>query len=675
MAFTGVCLTMLLLVGCKTMQVRRNELAFASEHDFREQCQAHLDSAHSLLGELVNHTNENSTADTLAAYNNILAELDVCASSASLISQVHPDAHVRQDAEDCQKETSRFSTELSLDKRVFTALTSVDKKKLDGEASRMLSKTLKDFERAGVNKSGDIRAEVKDLQDKLVGIGQDFERNIREDVRFIEVKPSVLKGLPSDYIAARPAAKNGLVRITTDYPDYIPFMTYADDSAARKELWLKFIGRAFPKNISVLKAMIDTRYALAKLLGYASYAELVTEDKMIKTPKHAREFIGEIAAMAKPIADKEYAVLLAAKRAMEPGAEVVFGYERAFLEEKVRRHNYALNSQELRPYFEANRVREGLLELTGDLFGVRYVKLTGEPVWHPSVMAYDVVNRDDSKRIGRIFLDLYPRADKFKHAAQFTIQSGIKGVRLPEGVLVCNFAEPKPDVPAFMDHDQVVTFFHEFGHLMHHIFGGQQKWVRFSGVATEWDFVEAPSQLFEEWAWNAKVLQRFAKHHESGEPIPATLVERMRAADEFGKGLDARQQMFFAALSLEYYDRNPSSFEPAGLLKELQAKYSAFPYVEGTNFQLNFGHLEGYSALYYTYMWSKVIAKDMFSAFEKEGLLNAKTALKYRQTVLDQGGAHDAEELVRHFLGRPYRFDAFRKWLLSSEGLKDKLKM
>jgi thimet oligopeptidase len=207
-----------------------------------------------------------------------------------------------------------------------------------------------------------------------------------------------------------------------------------------------------------------------------------------------------------------------------------------------------------------------------------------------------------------------------------------------------------------MDHDQVVTFFHEFGHLLHHVMAGNQKWIRFSGVSTEWDFVEAPSQLFEEWAWDPQVLQRFTK-------IPTELVTRMRAADEFGKGIDARQQMFYAAMSLQYYRKDPSSFEPLELLKTLQAKYSHFPYVEGNHFNLSFGHLVDYSAMYYTYMWSKVIAKDLLTPFKQGGMLNTEAARRYRHMILEQGGSKDANELVNDFLGRPYQFDAFREWL------------
>jgi thimet oligopeptidase len=239
------------------------------------------------------------------------------------------------------------------------------------------------------------------------------------------------------------------------------------------------------------------------------------------------------------------------------------------------------------------------------------------------------------------------------------LASGQAGRALPEGALVCNF----PKAPSLLEHSEVVTFFHEFGHLLHHLLGGHTRWAGVSGVRTEWDFVEAPSQMLEEWCWDAGVLQRFAKHHETGEPIPSGLVARMRAADEFGKGLRVRQQMFYAATSLRFHDRDPAGLDTTALAGELQERYTPFRHVPETYFQESFGHLEGYSAIYYTYMWSLVIAKDLFRTFRREGLLNPGPALRYRRSILEPGGSRPAGELVKAFLGRDASFDAFAEWL------------
>jgi thimet oligopeptidase len=255
---------------------------------------------------------------------------------------------------------------------------------------------------------------------------------------------------------------------------------------------------------------------------------------------------------------------------------------------------------------------------------------------------------------------MHPRDGKYKHAAQFPLKDGVRGVQLPEGVLVCNF--PDGD-PALMEHDDVVTMFHEFGHLMHHVLGGDHKWITQSGVATEWDFVEAPSQLLEEWAWDATVLQEFATD-EAGETIPAALVSRMRRADDFGKGLYARTQMFYAALSYRLHQEPPADGPAVSARsRALQAEYSMVTPLPDTHFHTAFGHLVGYSSGYYTYMWSLVIAKDLFSAFDRDDLFAPAVAHRYRDRVLAAGGSKDAADLVEDFLGRPYGFESFQRWL------------
>jgi thimet oligopeptidase len=264
--------------------------------------------------------------------------------------------------------------------------------------------------------------------------------------------------------------------------------------------------------------------------------------------------------------------------------------------------------------------------------------------------------------VGRIWLDMHPREGKYKHFAQFTLQGGQAGRRLPEGVLVCNFPRPGAE-PALLEHSEVRTFLHELGHLLHHLLGGHTRWAAHGGVATEWDFVEAPSQLLEEWVWNPEVLRAFALRVGTGEPIPVEMVERLAAAEGFGKGLAVRQQMLYAALSLELHRRAPATLDSTALVAELTERYTPFRHVEGTWFQASFGHLDGYHALYYTYMWSLVIAKDLFSEFQREGLLSPEASRRYRAAVLAPGGSRPAAELVQEFLGRPPRFDAWERWL------------
>jgi thimet oligopeptidase len=327
----------------------------------------------------------------------------------------------------------------------------------------------------------------------------------------------------------------------------------------------------------------------------------------------------------------------------------------------VKAEQLDFDTQSLRPYFEYGAVKDGLMALLGRLFGVSFTARPDIPVWHPEVEVFEVAAADGTL-LGRIFLDMHPRADKYNHAAMFPMVGGKAGKRVPECALVCNLPRPGAD-PALMVHSDVVTFFHEFGHLIHHIFAGHIRWGGIAGISTEWDFVEAPSQLLEEWVRDEATLAGFARHHETGEPLPGELVQKLRAADEFGKGLFVRQQMSYAALSLELYRRHPAGLDPLAVERETIEKHTPFRYVDGTHLHLSFGHLDGYSAIYYTYMWSLVIAKDLFTVFAADGLLSERAAARYRELVLAPGGSKPAAELVRDFLGRQYTFDAYQAWL------------
>ncbi|MET0357422.1 MAG: M3 family metallopeptidase, partial [Cellvibrio sp.] len=317
---------------------------------------------------------------------------------------------------------------------------------------------------------------------------------------------------------------------------------------------------------------------------------------------------------------------------------------------------YEVDAQKIRQYFPYAKVQQGIFDLTQALFGVS-IRPWKTETWHPAVNAYEVV--DKGQVIGRFYLDMHPREGKYKHAAQFGVQSGIRGIQLPVAALVCNFPGGQ-DPNELLEHDDVETFLHEFGHLLHSMFSGDHERIAFSGIQTEWDFVEAPSQMLEEWVWDAETLASFARN-QKGEVIPTALVNKMRAGRDFGKALWTKHQLFYAATSLNVYNTNPATIDLDKFTAQIQSTYSPFGYVEGTHFYTSFGHLNGYSAIYYTYMWSLVIASDMFSEFEKNGLRNTVVAQKYRNSVLAPGGTKDAADLVQDFLGRPFSFDAFAK--------------
>ena len=626
-------------------------------------CRADLDRGRAAAAALLAMPAPRDPVAALATFDAAFSALSEAGSRASLARNVHPEAAVRDAAEACEQEVAALATRLSLDRGLYDALAGLDAAGLDATARHFLEKSLRDFRRSGVDKDDATRARVQALQEELVRIGQEFGRNIRDDVRRLELEPADLAGLPEDWRRAHPPGPDGKVTVTTDATDYVPFMTYARSEAVRGELWRLYRLRGHPRNLEVLSRLLSRRAELAGLLGHPTWAAYVTEDKMIGSQQAAADFIERIATLSGARMDREYAQLLARKRADAPGAERVEPWDSTWLQERIKAEQYGFDDQSVRPYFEYGRVRDGLLEVTGALLGVAYRRVAGAPCWHAEVESFDVTDADDGRPLGRIHLDMHPRPGKYKHFAQFTLASGVAGVRLPEGVLVCNFPQPRPGAPALLEHGEVRTFFHEFGHLLHHVLGGHTRFAAHSGVATEWDFVEAPSQMLEEWVWDPEVLARFARHVDTDQPIPAELVGRMKAADEYGKGLQVRQQMFYAAVSLELHRRPPEGLDTTALVAELQRRYTPFRHVDGTYLQESFGHLDGYSAIYYTYMWSLVIAKDLFGEFARAGSMDRATARRYRRTVLEPGGSRPAAELVRDFLGRPSGFEAYRAWL------------
>ena len=620
-------------------------------------CQLDYEKAEAYVADFSRPGNTYRTPALLGAINDLDVILDRQMNLSGLYANVHPNAEIRTAAEQCEQNLVSLISEISLSRPIYNLIANIDLNTLDAEDRRFVEHMLRDYKRSGVDKDDATRARIKALNEEINLIGQQFDKNVREGARQL-VLNSVddLKGLPQDYIDTHKPNESGKIVLTTAYPDYVPFMQFSENDELRKQFYVIFRQQAYPENKAVLQQLLSKRYELARLLGYRNYSEYVTEDKMIRTPANVQNFIDKVSAVASPRANVEYKELLARLQKIDPKATIVADWQKSYLEHLVKKEKYEVNSQEVRQYFQYENVRNGIFDLMETMFGIT-IRPWKTSVWHESVTAYEIVEK--GKVIGRFYLDMHPRDGKYKHAAQFSVTSGLKGIQLPEAALVCNF-------PAgLMEHTDVETFLHEFGHLMHDIFAGvDQRWVYFSGTKTELDFVEAPSQMLEEWVWDAATLARFARN-EKGQVIPPALVKKMVTARDFGKAMWTKHQLFYAALSLGFYNQDPATLDLDREMERIQSIYSPFGYVDDTYFYASFVHLNGYSSLYYTYMWSLVIAADMHSEFVKKGLRNSELAQHYRKTVLEPGGKKDAAQLVEDFLGRPYSFDAFAKDLSS----------
>lgn len=591
-----------------------------------------------------------SVADRLALWNDADVALGGALSEVYLLGESHPDADVRAAAEANVQRLEALSAGRMLDAALFAAFDGADADGLDADERRLLEHIVRDFRRGGVALEEADRERVRALTDRDTELSLTFSRNIREGRREVRVLPEALAGLPQDFIDEHPAGDDGLVTLTTEYTDLMPVREYATDRATREAIVAAYNDLAWPENDAVLAELLAVRVERAELLGYGDWADYETEPRMIGSSAAIAEFLDRLDVASRTAAAAEYPLLLERLQRDDPDATEVTIADFFYLLGALRRERHDVDAQLVRSYFSFDRVLPGLLATTGRLLDIEYVPVD-VPTWHADVHSYDVVRAGE--RLGRIHLDLHPRDGKYGHAACFGIAPGVTGRVLPEAALLCNFAR------GLMTHDEVVTFFHEFGHLVHDILGGRQRFARFSGVATEWDFVEAPSQLLEEWAWDADVLASFTADAD-GNPIPADLVERMRVADGFGRALEVRRQLGHAAVSYRLHVDHPADLQAE--TERLYAETSPVQPLRGRHPYAGFGHLTGYGACYYTYQWSLVIARDLLSAFGGS-LLDPEVATRYRREILEPGGSRDAADLVEAFLQRPYGFDAYREWL------------
>lgn len=621
-----------------------------------------LDAAQRAIDRIIAAKGPRTVDTTLSNYDEALRQINAAQYFSSLMEAVHPDAAFRDRATAMTRKVSAVQTALSLNRSVYQALAAIPITDADPATQYYLRRQLLEFRLAGVDKDDAVRTRLKTLNDELTEEQSAFERNINDGQKTVEVRDtSELAGLPKDYIDGHKPDKDGVIHLNTSYPDYIPVMDFAVSDALRRRLFLAFNTRAYPQNRDLLMKMLRTRYEIASLLGYRSWADYNAADKMMVNGARIADFIRDLDTAARPVAEEEFQMLLAEKRKTDPNATSIGAQEKSYYQEQVRRSSFDFDSQSVRPYLPYARVKQGILDTAATLFHVTFRREEGVPAWDDSVETWLVL--DSGKVIGRFYLDMHPRPGKFSHAEMAQLLDGIRGKQLPEAVLICNFPRPTAQDPALMEYGDVQTFFHEFGHLMHSILGGQQPWAGISGISMESDFVEAPSQMLEEWIQSPQVLASFARDYQSGKPIPADLVLRMKRASAFGRAGYVAKQNGFAALSYDIYDAKPEDVNLDAITDRDEVKYSLFTPLAGTHMYASFGHLSGYSSAYYTYMWDKVIAEDFFEQFDSKNLLAGDAPLRYRRTVLEPGGSVSANDLVKNFLGRPQSMQALQRWM------------
>jgi thimet oligopeptidase len=657
----------LLLVSVAAAQELKNQpTVWASKPDiaaFEKMENDHLTAAQASIDQLLAVKGARTIDNTLAPYDEAARQLNTAIYFSTLMQQVNPDASYRDHATTMTTKVSSAQSALSLNRGVYDALSSLDLSQADPATRYYVKRQLLEFRLAGVDKDEATRKKLNQLNDRLTDDQSMFDRNISDDTRTVTVNDaSELEGLPKDFIDKQKHGPDGKLRIPADEPNTFPVLELAKSDALRRRIWEAWNTRAYPKNRQVLMDMMQARYEIANIIGYPSWADYNAADKMIGKGSNIAKFVSDLDAAARPIAQREFAMLLAEKRKADPQATEIFGYQYWYLQELVRRSQYDFDSQTVRPYFPFEQVKRGVMDTAASLFHVTFQQEQHVPAWDPAVETWDVL--DNGKVIGRFYLDMFPREGKYSHQQMSPVLDGVRGKQLPEAILVCNFLPPTAKDPGLMDYSDVIVFFHEFGHLMHHILGGQQQWAGISGISMEADFGEAPSQMLEEWMRSPQVLATFAKNYKTGEPIPTDLVARMNRAAAFGRGSSISLQNSLAAISYDFYKGVPAQTEMDAIAPYNFQKYTLLKDVESdAHMYASFTHLAGYSSAYYTYMWDKVISEDFFGQFDQQNLLAGEAPMRYRRVVLEPGGSVSANDLVKNFLGRPQNMTAFQQWM------------
>ena len=621
---------------------------------------ARLAAHETALAALVAVQEQRTSENTLRPYDAAIEQLSLAGAQAGVLNSVAADKAVRDQAQMEAQRVAMAGSALSLNRAVYDALAAMDLTGVDPATKHYVERTLLSYRLAGVDKDQATRDRLQALHEKATRHSLDFSRNIQEGAKTIETTSAELEGLPEDYIARHPVGENGKVTLTTDPPDMQPVMTFAASAALRERMFFAYNTRAYPANKQILLDLLATRQEIASILGFRSWADLATADQMMKSAANVRAFLAKLDEASREGAKHEHALILDFTRGREPGLQEIDITSRGYWYEQFRRAKFDFDSQSVRPYFPYAQVEAGVLNTAARLFKIEF-RRSNAPGWDPAVSVFEVV--EDGKVVGRFYLDMHPREGKDKWFSAAPVVTGVRSRYLPEAALICNFPGGQEGDPGLMQYSDVVTFFHEFGHLMHAILGGQTEWAGLSGFATEGDFIEVPSQMLEEFFRDEKLLQSFAKHYETGEVLPSETVRKMKLAGSFGRADWVRTQLYYTTLSLDLHDQDPAAIDLDEITRNLYQKLQPWTWLEGNRMYASFGHLTGYSSNYYTYAFDKVIALDFFAQFDPADLLGCDAGARYRKTVLEQGGSKPGREMVRDFLGRDEEFAAFSKWL------------
>ncbi len=641
-----------------------------TEH-YKPAIEAALAEARSHLDALAHQSATPDFENTIVRLETLSESLDRCAGIFFNIVEAEADEAMHALAKEISPLTAAFSNDLMLNPNVFARVKAVYEKRaslnLTVEQSKLLEKTYKGFVRNGANLDEKAKSRLREIDAEMSKLSPQYSENVLKATNAAEfwvTSPSELEGLPESALAAARDAATEKGRpsdwlFTLQAPSYIPVVSYAKNRSLREKIWRAYAGRALTgefDNRATLKRIAVLRHDRAKLLGYATHADYVLEERMAQKPSNVKQFLDKLWTYAKPAAEKELAELKKFA-ADSDGLNDFQPWDAAYYMEKLKESKFSFDEEALRPYFPLESVMKGVFEHARRLYGLEFKPLSNVAVYHPDVKVYQVVDARDERLIGLFYTDFFPRKTKRGGAwmTAFRDQGLFDGeVRRPHISIVCNFTPPAGGKPSLLTYDEVRTLFHEFGHALHGLLS-ECTYRSVAGTNVYWDFVELPSQVLENWTEQKESLDLFAKHHETGELMPAELARKLRETARFMSGWYCMRQLAFAELDMAWHSGDPAGISDVEKFEDQAiARTRVLPRLPGTAISPSFSHIfsGGYSAGYYSYKWAEVLDADAFEYFREHGLFDREVAAKFRREILSKGGSEHPAELYRRFRGR-----------------------
>lgn len=628
-----------------------------------------IDEAQGILEAMVAPRDDRTFENTMLPLDRIADVLSKANARYAFMGYVHPEKDIRSAAKTAEEKLESFGVEMvfrdDLNAAVQEYAVTDEAMELGAESARFVEFTLRDLRHAGHELSPEARARVKERTQRLVELGVRFQENIDEWEDHILVTTDDLEGLPPSFAESLETDEDtGKLKVTLAYPHLIPFVENAKRRDLREQLSFKFNTQAVEANREILEEARRLRHEIAEEFGVPSWAHHRLEERMAKDPERVASFYDGLISPLTKQGEADLSVM-GELLAEDAGEDQVQSWDWRFYDTQQRRTDYGVDPFEVANYFPLDGVLDGMFDLVQETFGLEFREVADPDVWHPDVRLFAIHDAGSKELLAHFYLDLFPREGKYGHAAEFPL---VMSRRMEDGsyqnpvcAMVANFTKPTASAPSLLQHGEVETLFHEFGHVLHQNLG-RTELARFAGTSVERDFVEAPSQIMQHWVWRADVLRRFARHHETGEPIPDQLVEQLVAARQLNVAIHQLRQLQYG-----WWDQTMHGTDVAldfdHILRE-GARLGLMPFHEGTFALASFGHLMGgYDAAYYGYMWSEVFGDDMFSRFEEEGVTNPAVGMAYRREVLERGGSVDADDMLTAFLGRDPDNTAFLRKL------------